>query len=100
MAKRKLQELRHLCLHLQEDRTHHRRNGLRQLQQPRNCLGATKLYTKVMLVKCMHNWLNTWTQKQKFYEGTVANCPIYTIIDETWVHLFKCSHEGTAAIRM
>eukprot|EP00957_Ditylum_brightwellii_P010707 811516-Ditylum_brightwellii.AAC.1 len=51
-----------------------------------NALEHQKLHTQVQLVKFMHNRLNTGKQKQKFYEDTVADCPICCAENETWMH--------------
>eukprot|EP00957_Ditylum_brightwellii_P128895 9832001-Ditylum_brightwellii.AAC.1 len=55
-----------------------------------DCMGSAlecqKLHTQTRLIKFMHNWLNIGTQKQKFYEDAVAECPICCMEDETWMH--------------
>eukprot|EP00957_Ditylum_brightwellii_P000632 49293-Ditylum_brightwellii.AAC.2 len=43
------------------------------------------LHTQIWLIKFMHNWLNTGTQKQRFHEEAVADCPICCVEDETWI---------------
>eukprot|EP00957_Ditylum_brightwellii_P164324 12509956-Ditylum_brightwellii.AAC.1 len=35
------------------------------------------LFTKIRLVKLMHNWLNIGHQKKKINENAVADCPVY-----------------------
>eukprot|EP00957_Ditylum_brightwellii_P064831 4918464-Ditylum_brightwellii.AAC.2 len=47
----------------------------------------------------MHNWLNTDTQKQKFHEEAVADCPIYCVENETWMHMFQCPHKDAIMLR-
>eukprot|EP00957_Ditylum_brightwellii_P014866 1121289-Ditylum_brightwellii.AAC.1 len=47
----------------------------------------------------MHNWLNTGTQKQKFYEHAVMPCRVCCSETETWKHLFHCKHEDYIAVR-
>jgi hypothetical protein len=38
-----------------------------------NALECQKLHTQVRLIKFMHNWLNTGTQKQRFYKDAVSD---------------------------
>eukprot|EP00957_Ditylum_brightwellii_P049721 3770534-Ditylum_brightwellii.AAC.1 len=47
----------------------------------------------------MNNWLNTGTQKRKFYEEAVMSCHICCADIETWQHLFQCQHTDTVAVR-
>eukprot|EP00957_Ditylum_brightwellii_P192671 14670740-Ditylum_brightwellii.AAC.1 len=47
----------------------------------------------------MHNWLNTGTQKQNFYEDTVADCPICCAENKTWTHIFQCPHDDAISLR-
>eukprot|EP00957_Ditylum_brightwellii_P177548 13523605-Ditylum_brightwellii.AAC.2 len=46
------------------------------------------LHNKVRLVKCMHNWLNTGSQKKKIDENAVNYCPVFLTTEEMWMHLF------------
>eukprot|EP00957_Ditylum_brightwellii_P198574 15134672-Ditylum_brightwellii.AAC.1 len=50
------------------------------------------LHTQICLIKIMHKWLNTGTQKQKFHEDTKVDCPVCCAEDETWMHMFQCPH--------
>jgi hypothetical protein len=43
-----------------------------------------QLFTKVQLVKFMHNWLNTGYQKKKFDQNAVADCLVCVSQEETW----------------
>eukprot|EP00957_Ditylum_brightwellii_P080706 6138010-Ditylum_brightwellii.AAC.1 len=61
-------------------------------------LEAQKLNTQIQIIKFMHNWLNTGTQKQKFYKDTVMSCPVCCSETETWQHMFHCKHEDSIAI--
>eukprot|EP00957_Ditylum_brightwellii_P038094 2880914-Ditylum_brightwellii.AAC.1 len=58
-----------------------------------------QLFTKVRLVKFMHNWLNTGYQKKKFDQNAVANCPVCVSQEETWQHIFQCLHADSIAIK-
>eukprot|EP00957_Ditylum_brightwellii_P184683 14065493-Ditylum_brightwellii.AAC.1 len=49
-------------------------------------LAAQKLNTQILIIKFMHNWMNTGTQKQKFYKDAVMLCPICCSETETWQH--------------
>eukprot|EP00957_Ditylum_brightwellii_P060114 4565044-Ditylum_brightwellii.AAC.1 len=49
-------------------------------------LAAQKLHTQIRIIKFIHNWLSTGTQKQKFYEDVVMSCPVCCLETETWQH--------------
>eukprot|EP00957_Ditylum_brightwellii_P009194 695497-Ditylum_brightwellii.AAC.1 len=57
------------------------------------------LHTQIQLIKFMHNWLNTGSQKQKFHEDAVADCPVCCVEDETWMHMFQCPHNDAILLR-
>eukprot|EP00957_Ditylum_brightwellii_P155071 11804033-Ditylum_brightwellii.AAC.1 len=57
------------------------------------------LHTQIWLIKFMHNWLNTGSQKQKFHEDTVADCPVCCAEDEMWMHMFQCPHNDAILLR-
>eukprot|EP00957_Ditylum_brightwellii_P113598 8660665-Ditylum_brightwellii.AAC.1 len=61
-------------------------------------LECQHLHNKDRLVKFMHNWLNTGSQKKKIDENAVDDCPVCLTTEETWTHLFQCQHEDTLAI--
>eukprot|EP00957_Ditylum_brightwellii_P092876 7070864-Ditylum_brightwellii.AAC.1 len=48
-----------------------------------------QLFTKVRLVKFMHNWLNTGYQKKKIDQTAVDDCPVCGAHEETWQHMFQ-----------
>jgi hypothetical protein len=58
-----------------------------------------RLFTKVRLVKFMHNWLNTGYQKKKIDQAAVDDCPVCGAQEETWQHMFQCNHADSIAIR-
>eukprot|EP00957_Ditylum_brightwellii_P053749 4071928-Ditylum_brightwellii.AAC.1 len=47
----------------------------------------------------MHNWLNTGHQKKKINENDVADCPVCGSQEESWQHLFQCTHVNSLAIK-
>eukprot|EP00957_Ditylum_brightwellii_P005928 448989-Ditylum_brightwellii.AAC.1 len=47
----------------------------------------------------MNDWLNTVTQKWKFYEKAVMPCPIYCADTVTWQHLFQCQHADSVVLQ-
>eukprot|EP00957_Ditylum_brightwellii_P165962 12635981-Ditylum_brightwellii.AAC.1 len=47
----------------------------------------------------MHNWLNTGHQKKKINESAVADCPVCGSQEESWQHLFWCTHADSVAIK-
>eukprot|EP00957_Ditylum_brightwellii_P148949 11340246-Ditylum_brightwellii.AAC.1 len=65
-----------------------------------SALECQKLHTQARLIKFMHNWLNTGTQKQRFYKDSVDNCPICCTDDKTWMHMFQCPHEDAINLRL
>eukprot|EP00957_Ditylum_brightwellii_P115334 8795224-Ditylum_brightwellii.AAC.1 len=46
-------------------------------------------FSKVRLVKLMHNWLNTGYQKKEINENAVVGCPVCVSQEESWQHLFQ-----------
>eukprot|EP00957_Ditylum_brightwellii_P025993 1964898-Ditylum_brightwellii.AAC.1 len=50
-------------------------------------LAAQKLNTQIQIIKFMHNWLNTSTQKQEFYKDAVMSCPVCCSETETCQHM-------------
>eukprot|EP00957_Ditylum_brightwellii_P050712 3845358-Ditylum_brightwellii.AAC.1 len=63
-------------------------------------LQSQKLQTQIRLVKFMNNWLNTGSQKRKFYEDAVMLRPICCAETETWQHLFQYQHTDTVVVRI
>eukprot|EP00957_Ditylum_brightwellii_P176782 13466444-Ditylum_brightwellii.AAC.1 len=61
-------------------------------------LAAQKLNTQMQIIKFMHNWLNTGTQKQKFYKDAIMSCPVFCLETEKWQHMFNCKHEGSTTL--
>eukprot|EP00957_Ditylum_brightwellii_P075398 5730161-Ditylum_brightwellii.AAC.1 len=57
------------------------------------------LHTQIQLIKFIHNWLNTGSQKQKFHEDVVADCPVCCAEDKTWMHMFQCPHNDAILLR-
>eukprot|EP00957_Ditylum_brightwellii_P019795 1493417-Ditylum_brightwellii.AAC.1 len=49
------------------------------------------LFTKIFIVKLIHNWLNTGHKKKKIYENAVADCPVCGTQEESWQNLFQCT---------
>eukprot|EP00957_Ditylum_brightwellii_P175622 13371562-Ditylum_brightwellii.AAC.1 len=64
-----------------------------------NALEHQKLHTQVQLVKFVHNWLNTGTQKQKFYEDAVTDCPNCCTENGTWMHMFQYPHDDAISLQ-
>eukprot|EP00957_Ditylum_brightwellii_P176507 13442382-Ditylum_brightwellii.AAC.1 len=62
-------------------------------------LESQKLHIQIRLVKFMNVWLNTGTQKRKFYEEAVISCPTCCADTETWQNLFQRQHADTVAVR-
>eukprot|EP00957_Ditylum_brightwellii_P027079 2047442-Ditylum_brightwellii.AAC.1 len=59
-----------------------------------------QLHTKVCLTKFMHNWLNTGYQKQIFHKDAVSDCPVCLATQETWQHIFQCTHDDSISIHL